>query len=133
MIKSAIKLFRVKRIRIKKIMELDGKSIVTHFPDDTGYVDSDGENYFEKCVITFMAATHGDPDTDFYFSVCIDDCLYIGSDFKLYDDMAKAGNFGKTVKKDGKVLKVYNCITDRAMGVVAAVMQGKIKLGEMKK
>ena len=101
--------------------------MVIHLPEGVGYEDENGVETFQKIRIDFWEEKGQD-----VFSVCVDDFLYIGRDFKLTDDMAKAAMFGRFKRNTkGEVIKEYESIVARAMEVCTAICHGKIKIGEI--
>lgn len=127
MIQKATKLFQARKVTYMLNFEKKDNPMVIHLPDGVGYEDESGVHTFEKIRIEFFEEQGQD-----VFSVCVDDFLYIGSDFKLTDDMAKAAMFGRFKKnKKGEVIKEYESIVARAMEVVTALCHGKIEIGEV--
>ena len=122
MIEVATKLFKVTKVNYMLNFEKKDNPLVIHLPLGVGYEDESGVQTFEKISIDFFI----ERDIE-VFSVCIDDFLYIGKDYKLTDDMAKAAMFGQNAKGG----KSYSSIVERAMSVCTAVCHGKIKLGEI--
>jgi hypothetical protein len=126
MIQKATKLFQARKVTYMLNFEKKDNPMVIHLPDGVGYEDESGVETFSKIRIDFWEEQGQD-----VFSVCVDDFLYIGRDFKLTDDMTKAAMFGKDARKNGKVVKEYSSIVERAMSVAVAVCHGKIKIGEV--
>ena len=99
--------------------------LIIHLPEGAGYVRDDyAKETFNKVRIDFEIYKEQE-----VFSICIDDCLYIGTDGKMIDDEEKKARFGKVQKKkDGTVIQEYSSIYARAMMVSAKICEGKIKL-----
>ena len=129
MIKTATKLFRVKRINMDFNIEWKGNPLVIHLPDGMGILEDDGNVFpIEKITILFHKIQN-----QVVFNVEVDGYLYIDRNYQLVDDDTKAADFGKDAKnKKGEVVKPYDSIISRAMAVCSAICEGKIKLGKMK-
>lgn len=109
--------------------ELKGKKTIMYLPNDfICYADdSNGAVSFEKFVAEFDFVAEQD-----VFTVCIDDFLWIGKDFKLTDDATQKALFGRVAKgKKGDI--EYSSIHARVAAVYTAVCEGKIKIGEINK
>jgi len=129
MIKTAIKILKVKKVNYMLNFEKKDNPLIIHLPVGVGYEDESGVNTFEKIKIEFFL----EKDIE-VFSVCVDDFLYIDKNYQLIDDMGKAAMFGKDTKdKTGKVIKEHGSLIERAMSVCTAICHGEIKLGEINK
>ncbi len=105
--------------------ELKGKKTIMYLPNDfVCYVDDEnGAVSFEKFVAEFDFIAEQD-----VFTVCVDDFLWIGKDFKLTDDETQKVLFGRVAK--GKKTDIeYSSIHARVAAVYTAVCEGKIKIG----
>lgn len=124
-LKDFIKTFKVGRITIMN--ELKDKKSIFYLPDDfICYVGDDGNaESFEKFEANFTEIQDKE-----YFSVCVDDMLYIDKNYTLTDDETKKAYFGKTARgKKGD--KEYASIHMRVAAVYSALCMGKIKIGEI--
>ena len=123
-----IKIFRVKGVKI--LNNLDGKSSTFFLPPDiVSYTEQKFDEVvsFEKFQVFFE--TKDDQDV---FSVCVDEFLWISSDYKLTDNEDLKAFFGISVEtKSGK--KEYSSIHARVAAVYTALLEGKIKIGEVNK
>lgn len=126
-INKYLEIFQVKKVKIMN--DLKGKKTIIYLPSGfICYVDEEnGAVSFEKFVAEFDFITEQD-----VFSVCVDDFLWIGKDFKLTDDEDKKILFGRVAKsKKGDI--EYSSIHARVAAVYTAVCEGKIKIGETNK
>lgn len=121
-INKYLDIFSVKKVKIMN--ELKGKKTIMYLPNDfICYADDEnGAVSFEKFVAEFDFVAEQD-----VFTVCIDDFLWIGKDFKLTDDETQKALFGRVAKgKKGDI--EYSSIHARVAAVYTAVCEGKIKL-----
>ena len=123
-----IKIFRVKGVKI--LNNLHGKSSTFFLPPDiVSYTEQKFDEVvsFEKFQVFFE--TKDDQDV---FSVCVDEFLWISSDYKLTDNEDLKAFFGISVEtKSGK--KEYSSIHARVAAVYTALLEGKIRIGEVNK
>lgn len=126
-IKKYCEVFAVKKVKI--LNELKDKKSIFYLPSDfVCYIDDENDAVsFEKFEAIFDVVLEQE-----VFSVCIDDFLFIGEDFKLTDKKENKALFGKTAKsKKGDI--EYSSIHARVAAVYTAVCEGKIKLGDILK
>lgn len=122
-------LFKVKGVKIMN--DIDGKKSIFYLPADFICYsdDQNGAVSFEKFTAEFKVFGE-----KVCFSVCVDDFLWIGKNFKLTDDEEQKAFFGDTTAKDsnGRSRK-YSSIHARAAAVYSALCEGKIRMGELNK
>ena len=126
-INKYLQIFSVKKVKIMN--NLKNKKTIMYLPNDfICYVDDEnGAVSFEKFVAEFDFVAEQD-----VFSVCIDDFLWIGKDFKLTDDENSKILFGRVAKgKKGDI--DYSSIHARVAAVYTALCEGKIKIGKTNK
>ena len=121
-----VEVFKVKKVKVMNKIEFENNPMIIYLPEGAGYVDEESLNKetFSKIKIEFEIYKEQE-----FFSICIDDFLYIGTYGKMIDDEEKKARFGKVQKKkDGTVIQEYSSIYARAMMVAAKICEGKIKL-----
>ncbi len=109
--------------------DLKNKKTIMYLPNDfICYVDDEnGAVSFEKFVAEFDFVAEQD-----VFSVCVDDFLWIGKDFKLTDDEDCKILFGRVAKGKKNDIE-YSSIHARVAAVYTALCEGKIKIGKTNK
>lgn len=107
--------------------DLKNKKTIMYLPNDfICYVDDEnGAVSFEKFVAEFDFVAQQD-----VFSVCVDDFLWIGKDFKLTDDENEKALFGR-IAKGKKSNTEYSSIHSRVAAVYTALCEGKIRIGKI--
>lgn len=122
-IKEITKLFKTKKVNIKMKREYINNPMIIHLPSGVGSMADDFE--FSKIKVDYH-----DIGGQIVFSVCIDDFLFINDQYKLIDDESKKAYFGQVAKLKNNKEKAYSSLDARAVTVIAAVIEGKIKLDE---
>jgi hypothetical protein len=105
-------------------IDFENNPLVVTLPDGVGYLDNlMNLTSFSEVVIRFEELKGAE-----CFTVCVDGFLFINDKFKLIDDETEKCRF----YKDSPKVK-YSSIFARALMVVTALCEGKIKLGDIDK
>lgn len=102
-------------------IDFENNPLMIILPDGCGYRDEKMNlTSFSEVVITFEEFKGAE-----CFTVCVDGFLFIDDKFKLTGDEIEKCRFYKD-----SAVKKYSSIFARAMAVVAAICEGKIKLAD---
>jgi hypothetical protein len=120
-IETTLELFKGKVITVTNKIDFENNPLMIILPDGCGYRNKKMNlTSFSEVVITFEEWKGEE-----CFTVCVDSYLFINDKFKLVDKEIEKCRF----YKDSPKMK-YSSIFSRAMAVVAAICEGKIKLSD---
>ena len=120
-IKQLAKLFKARKVTVKMKREYINNPMIIHLPDGVGNVEDDLG--ISKIKIDYEVIKE-----TICFTVCVDDFLFIDKDYKFTDDESKKAFFGQVAKKKDGTQQSYSSIDARAVAVITAIIEGKIRL-----
>lgn len=101
--------------------EFENNPMIIHLPDGIGILEDDLEINVIKIDFKLIKEK-------VFFTVCVNDFLFINKDYKFIDNEDKAAYFGQNSQLSNGKTKQYSSIDARAVSVITAIIEGKIRL-----